>query len=87
MLEKWFMVVIFSGITNGHQDSYVFVDPNYNTVNECISAANDPKEIPKFAKQLVEAYGEMKDIQKVICATGYEIKATLKQTNLLEKDT
>lgn len=87
MLAKWFMVVIFSGITNGHQDSYVFVDPHYDTVNECIAAANDPKQIPKFAKQLVEAYGKMKEIQKVVCATGEEIKITLQQTNLLEKDT
>ena len=50
-MSYWLMVVIFAGIDlNGYQEAYVFKDPHFYSLNECVLAANDPNEIPKYAR-------------------------------------
>ena len=76
-MNYWYMVVIFAGVfADGTQEAYVFQEPHYYSVNECVSAANDPDQIPHFAKKLVKEYGKMMDIQKVVCASHKEIIET-----------
>jgi len=76
-MNYWLMVVIFAGVyADGTQEAYVFRDPHFHSVNECINAANDPKEIPKYAKKLVTEYGKMMEIQKVVCASQDEVIKT-----------
>jgi len=76
-MKYWLMVVIFSGVySDGTQEAYVFKDPHFHTLNECVRNANDPKEIPKYAKKLVSEYGRMMEIQKVVCATQEDVIKT-----------
>jgi len=76
-MNYWLMVVIFAGIDlNGYQEAYVFKDPHFHTLNECVSAANDPKRIPEFAYKLVQEYSRPMDIQKIVCASQEEVVKT-----------
>ncbi len=76
-MNYWLMVVIFAGVfADGTQEAYIFQDPHYHSLNECVTAANDPKRIPEFAKKLVTEYGKMMDIQKVVCATQEDVIKT-----------
>ena len=76
-MSYWLMVVIFAGVyTDGTQEAYIFKEPHYHSLNECVSAANDPKQIPAFAKKLVTEYGRMMDIQKIVCATQEDVIKT-----------
>ena len=76
-MSYWLMVVIFAGIDlNGYQEAYVFKDPHFHSLNECVLAANNPNEIPKYAKKLVTEYGKMMQIQKVVCASQDEVIKT-----------
>ena len=72
---KWLIVVVFSGILpNGNVDTYIFTDPSFNTVEECIAAANDPNEIPKYVRRLFFEYGSRaRNIQKIVCAQQDDI--------------
>ena len=76
-MNYWLMVVIFAGIdVNGYQEAYVFKDPHFHTLNECVSAANDPERIPEFAYKLVQEYSRPMDIQKIVCASQEEVIKT-----------
>tara|TARA_B100000941_G_C28289180_1_gene440609 strand:- start:294 stop:542 length:249 start_codon:yes stop_codon:yes gene_type:complete len=66
---KWFLVVIFAGITpDGYQDVYIFHKPNYTSLEQCVEAANDPSQIQVFTQKLVMEYQSMKPIQRVVCS-------------------
>ena len=76
-MSYWLMVVIFAGVSfDGYQEAYVFKDPHFHSLNECVIAANDPKRIPEFAYKLVQEYGRPMDIQKIVCASQEEVIKT-----------
>jgi len=79
---KWLIVVIFSGILpNGNLETFVFTKPSFDTVEECIIAANNPAEVPKYVRRLFFEYGgRVKDIQKIVCAQEDTIKEVIKKS-------
>ena len=78
---EWMLVVIFSGVvSNGMLDTFIFTKPTFKTVNECILAANNRNEIPKYIKRLYDEYGEFKEIQKIVCAEKKQIMEIIEKS-------
>ena len=52
-MNYWLMVVIFSGVfADGTQEAYIFKDPHYHSLNECVTAANDPNKYQLLQRNL-----------------------------------
>ena len=50
---KWLVVVIFSGVLqNGTMETFVFTNPKFNTVEECIVYANNPPDIRNMVRRI-----------------------------------
>ena len=76
---KWLVVVIFSGVLqNGTMETFVFTNPRFNTVEECILYANNPPDIQNMVRRIYAEYNEIKDIHKVVCSTEKQIIEVLR---------
>ena len=76
---KWLVVVIFSGVLqNGTMETFVFTNPRFNTVEECIVYANNPSDIRNMVRRIYAEYNEIKDIHKVVCSTEKQIIEVLR---------
>tara|TARA_B000000557_G_scaffold216015_1_gene182807 strand:- start:940 stop:1194 length:255 start_codon:yes stop_codon:yes gene_type:complete len=76
---KWLVVVIFSGVLqNGTMETFVFTNPRFNTVEECIVYANNPPDIRNMVRRIYAEYNEIKDIHKVVCSTEKQIIEVLR---------
>ena len=72
---KWFLIVVFAGMSpDGFKDVYVFEEPHYTELQDCINAANDPDMIQVFVQKMVNDYQRVKDIEKVICSPEDKLK-------------
>ena len=91
-MMKWVIVVLWSVVgTDGNVDAYVFTQPIFNSKEQCVAHALDPKEIPKYIQKLAKEgmfinkeTGEMQPINKVICSPVDKVKEIISLSKDLE---
>jgi len=74
---KWFILVIMSVATgetdNGDRDTYLFVNPEFETYNECVSHVMNPENVPLITHKIIMNYG-FRPIENIICVDQTKIK-------------
>ena len=74
---KWFILVIMSVATgetdNGDRDTYLFVNPEFETYNECVSHVMNPDNVPLITHKIIMNYG-FRPIENIICVDQTKIK-------------
>jgi hypothetical protein len=84
----WFIVVLFQAInpnTTG-QEAYIFLEPKFDTSEECVTWANDPENAQIMIWQMIQEYPEgMQPIDTVVCANQEALHRLLKDKQVKEK--
>ena len=69
---KWFLIIFFSA---GHQ--FVFYDPTFDSLDECVASANYPPHIAVYGQRLLKEYGKPMPVEKVACIDEEGLKEFL----------
>ena len=64
---QWFIFVIFASMTPDGSDSYLFIEPTFETREECIGSITDPEAVPLYVQRLYLEYGYPVPIEGVQC--------------------
>tara|TARA_R100000030_G_C3159728_1_gene100452 strand:- start:223 stop:477 length:255 start_codon:yes stop_codon:yes gene_type:complete len=74
---KWFILVIMSVATgetdDGDRDTYLFVNPTFDTYNECVSYVMNTDNVPFISHKIIMNYG-FRSIENIICVDQTKIK-------------
>ena len=71
---KWFLVVFFmEGL-----GSYVFFNPNFDTLEACRFSANYPPHIQIYARKMLQEYGSPRPVERVVCMEEDTLKEFMK---------
>ena len=66
---KWFLIIFF---TAGHQ--FVFYNPTFDSLDECMWSANYPPHIAVYGKRLLKEYGTPQKVDRVACIDEENLK-------------
>ena len=84
----WFIVVLFQAInpnTTG-QEAYIFLEPKFDTSEECIAYADDRENAQVMMWQLIQEYPEgMSPIDTVLCINQEALQRMLKDLDVKEQ--
>ena len=78
---KWFLVIFFM---EGF-GSYVFLDPNFETLEKCRFSANYPPHIQIYAQKMVEESGAPRPVSRVVCMDEESLKKFMKANDETQK--
>ena len=71
---KWFLVIFFM---EGF-GSYVFLDPSFDTLEQCKFSANYPPHIQIYAQKMLKEYGAPRPVSRVVCMDENALKEFMK---------
>ena len=74
---KWFILVIMSVATgevdDGDRDTYLFLNPTFETYDECVSHVMNPENVPFISHKIIMNYG-FRPIENIICVDQTKVK-------------
>jgi len=66
---KWFLIIFF---TAGHQ--FVFYNPTFDSVDECVWSASYPPHIAIYGERLLQEYNTPQEVERVACIDEENLK-------------